>query len=37
MKNKLMEPLKDTEVRGRLIAKEEKKAEAVDEENLSLF
>lgn len=37
MKNKLMEPLKDPELKGRLIAKEEKKAETVDEENLSLF
>lgn len=37
VKNKLMEPLKDPEVRGRLIAKEEKKLETADEENLSLF
>jgi sugar-specific transcriptional regulator TrmB len=37
VKNKLMEPLKDPEVRGKLIAKEEKKSQTVEEENLSLF
>ena len=36
MKNKLMEPLKDPDTKGRLIAKDEKKTE-VAEDNLSLF
>ncbi len=36
-KNKLLEPLKEPELRGRLIAKEEKKIENSSEENLSLF
>lgn len=37
VKNKLMEPLKSPEVKGRLIAKEKKNAEQIIEENLSLF